>query len=88
MRTIVHNISGQTLFLGFLPPHGKTLVANQTVVVNGDLMSVLASGRNRFSREREIHSLDYAVESFKITLTHEADPSLSSYEDGQSVVVE
>ena len=88
MRTIVQNISGVTQFFGFLPPHGKTLVANQTVVVNGDLMTVLASGENRYSRHNEIKGLDYAVESGKVLLTHEADPSLSSNEAGVSVIVE
>ena len=88
MRTVIHNISGQTLFLGFLPPHGKTLVSNQTVVINGDLMSVLASGRGRYARDNEIKGLDHALEAGRITVTHEADPSLSSYEDGESVVLQ
>jgi hypothetical protein len=60
MKTIITNVCGKTRFFGFLPPHGRTLTANQAVTFDGDLRTVLASGRNRFSGARAIKSLNAA----------------------------
>lgn len=39
IQTYVKNISGSTIFVSFLPPHGKSLTANQTVTFEGNLFN-------------------------------------------------
>lgn len=56
-QTRVTNTSGASQYLGFLPPHGKTLANGAEVVIEGDLRTILASGRGRYTRKNEETSL-------------------------------
>ena len=78
MRTKITNVSGADRHFGFIPPHGVTLVDGNNVVVDGDLRTVLAGGRGRYTRRREIAALDSDVGSGVITVERVADPSSSS----------
>lgn len=78
MRTKVTNTSGTTRVLGFVPPHGRQLDDGADVVVDGDLRTVLASGRRRYSRSREIAAMDAAIAAGTVTVEGVADPSSSS----------
>jgi hypothetical protein len=46
-RTRITNMSGVSKHFGFIPPHGKTLADGASVELDGDLRTVLASGRGR-----------------------------------------
>ena len=77
MRTFVTNVSAVTQNLGFLPPHGKTLAAGASTTVDGDLETVLAGGRGRYSRRSEIRALEEARAAGIITAHDVPDPSSS-----------
>jgi hypothetical protein len=55
MKTVVTN-TGTGRFVGYIPPHGKTLAHGEVVTVNGDLRTVLAAGNH--SPKLKIASLD------------------------------
>lgn len=69
MKTQVENTSGAEKHFVFLPPHGRTLANGEALIFDGDLRSVLASGRNRYNRNRELDALDAACEAQQIALT-------------------
>ena len=79
MKTRVINTSGENgKVLAFLPPHGVKLDANASVDIDGDLRSVLSSGRARFSRTREIAALDAACVRGDICIFEVAETCCSS----------
>jgi hypothetical protein len=78
MRTLVTNTSGATKHFCFLPPHGLTLANGETTTVDGDLRTVLASGRGRYSGSRDVAALDAAVAAGRVSETQLPDPSSSS----------
>jgi len=78
MRTRVTNISGATQFFGFLPPHGIQLAHAAYVDLDGDLRTVLAGGRNRFSRQTELTALTVAEEGGQVHVDAVLEPSSSS----------
>lgn len=78
MRTELENTSGVERFFGYIPPHGETLADGATVTVDGDLRTVLAGGRNRYSRSRELDALDEDIDNGDVVVTEVADPSSSS----------
>lgn len=69
MKTQVENTSGAAKYFNFLPPHGRTMDAGETIDFDGDLRSVIASGRNRYSRAADLQALDDACEALEISLT-------------------
>ncbi len=69
MKTQVENTSGEERYFGFLPAHGVTMAAGETLDFDGDLRSVLAGGRNRYSRSTELAALDAACAAGDIALT-------------------
>lgn len=78
-RTRVTNHSGASQFFGFLPPHGKTLAAAEEVIVEGDLRTLLASGRGRYGRPSELASLEVAELDGSVLVERiEVEPSSSS----------
>lgn len=58
MKTKVTNNSGYDKFFGFIPPHGATILDTESVIVEGDLRSVLASGLGRYGRKNELAALN------------------------------
>jgi hypothetical protein len=77
-RTTITNNSGERRSFGYIPPHGVTLDDAEDVTVDGDLRTVLAGGRNRYSRKTELQALDTDVAEGTILYTETADPSSSS----------
>lgn len=55
--TKITNTSGATKYFGFIPPHGASLASGANVTINGDLRSILASGKGRYSRKLELASI-------------------------------
>jgi len=78
MRTLVTNTSGVSKFFGFIPPHGAQLANGANVVLDGDLATVLAGGRNRYSRKTELTSMKTAVANGDATVADLPDTSSSS----------
>lgn len=60
-RTTVTNHGSVPKYFGFIPPHGAQLQPGQSVVLDGDIRSVLAGGRGRYTRRRELAALNHAV---------------------------
>lgn len=77
-RTRITNMSGVSKHFGFIPPHGKTLADGASVELDGDLRTVLASGRGRYSRKTELSSFDAAIAAGDVLDEDLADPSSSS----------
>ena len=77
MFTRIENLRQRTIHCGFIPPHGRDLIADEAVVIDGDLRTVLAGGRGRYGRKTEIAGLDAAVAAGDIAVVavHEAPPS-------------
>jgi hypothetical protein len=78
MKTKVINTSGAEKHFGFLPPHGRTLADNGEETYDGDLRSVLGSGRRRYNRSREIAALDAACAAGDICMVEVAESCCAS----------
>ena len=59
LYTVVKNVSGKTLFFGFLGAHGKTLEPDATYSVPGDLVTKLGGQRS----QRQFKALENALTS-------------------------
>lgn len=77
MKTQITNLVADR-FIGYLPPHGKSVDQNEAVLVDGDLRTVLASGRNRYGRPTEIAALDEDLANGYISYVEVAEESSSS----------
>jgi hypothetical protein len=53
--TVVTNITGSTIPMGFIPPHGKSLTAGQSVSFQGDLIHSFLSGAGRVNKRKLDH---------------------------------
>lgn len=81
MKTRINNLSGGDLYCGWLPPHGRTLTTDQSLVIEGDLRSILASGgpAGRYSRKTSITGLNAQIDAGDIELiTIEGEEESSS----------
>jgi hypothetical protein len=78
MRTKITNISGAEQNFGFIPPHGASLANGAHTVLEGDLRTVLASGRGRYTRRRELASLNNCITEGLVAVEASAEPSSSS----------
>lgn len=78
MKTKVINVSGAEKHFGFLPPHGRTMDSNEELEVDGDLRSVIAGGRARHSRARELAALDAACDAGDLCLVELVEECCSS----------
>lgn len=77
-RTTLTNNSGETRYFGYIPPHGVKLDDAEDVTIDGDLRTVLATGRGRYSRKTELAALDADVAAGDVLVAETADPSSSS----------
>jgi hypothetical protein len=77
-RTEIQNLVGQEQFFGFIPPHGRTLDADETITLDGDLRTTLAGGRNRYGRPAELAAYDEAISAGDIAVTELDEPESSS----------
>ena len=78
MRTKITNTSGAEQMFGFIPPHGASLADGEHTVLEGDLRTVLASGRGRYTRRRELASLNNCIIGGLVAVEASAEPSSSS----------
>ena len=58
MKTQVENTSGESKYYNYLPGHGRVMTAGEVIDFDGDLRSVIASGRGRYSRAADLAALD------------------------------
>ena len=77
-RTSVTNTSGEAKHFAFLPPHGVNMADGEERVFDGDLLTVLAGGRNRYTRRTEVDALDAAVLAGDLVVENLLDLSSSS----------
>jgi len=78
MKTKITNVAPTARFYGFLPPHGQLLAQSAVVILDGDLRTVLASGRHRYSRKTELEALDRAIAGLDIEYEQIEDVQSSS----------
>jgi len=78
MKTQITNTSGAALYRGYLPPHGRSLGIGESLVVDGDLRSQLASGRGRYNRATELAALDADCAAGDVNLAEVAEDCSSS----------
>ena len=78
MRSVITNTSGSSKYMGFVPPHGVEVADGGTVTVDGDIRSILAGGRGRYGRGRELDALDEALTAGDITVVNVEDDYESS----------
>jgi len=77
-RSIITNNSSKSLYLGFIPPHGKTVPAGGSTTIDGDLTTILASGEHRYTRARELASLKHLIATGVVEVDKEGDSSSST----------
>lgn len=70
--------TGDDRYIGYLPPHGRFMASGSHFVLDGDLRSILASGRGRYSRKTELDALDSDITNGDIHLTDEDDGDSSN----------
>jgi hypothetical protein len=80
MRTEITNTSGNARHFGWIPPHGVDLANGEEITIEGELRSVLASGRNRYSRRREIAGLNADIQAGNVSVVEVAGVSSSPSE--------
>ncbi len=78
LYTTVKNVSGVSKFFGFLPPHGRTLAANQEFTVFGNILQVLGASRGAGGgvTRRDQIAFETAIESGKLTIVQTPSPIL------------
>lgn len=77
MKTQITNVA-DTRFLGYIPPHGQEVAKDASVLVDGDLRTLLAGGRNRYGRPTEIAALNEDLENGHVTYVEVVEESSSS----------
>jgi len=78
MKTQLENTSGAERFFGYIPPHGRKLANSEEVVLDGDLRSALAAGRNRYGRGTELTALEADCAAGNVCITEIVEDCCSS----------
>jgi hypothetical protein len=85
MKTQLTNLVDER-YVGYVPPHGRTLGAGASILLDGDLRSALAAGRNRYGRPAELKSLEDDCDNGRICLTEVVEDCCSSSSSSSSSV--
>lgn len=83
--TTLENGSGQEKFFGFIPPHGKRLIAGEQINVLGDIMDAVNRG-DRFGN-RSMQALLDALDRGDITIISTPLPIAWDETDADSQVM-
>ena len=78
LKTTIKNKSGGTRTFGWIPPHGKTLTADQSVTIFGDIWDQLSMG-GRGNARRLVTALEADINANRIEIIK--SPSLFLYDD-------
>ena len=78
MRTEITNISGEARHFGWIPPHGADLADGESVTIEGEFRTILAGGRNRYSRKSELAGLNEDIQLGRATVETVVGTSSSS----------
>jgi len=81
--TRLKNVSGREMYFDFLPPHGKTLAAGESVTLTGDLSTILSADEGQY-RKTKVDSFIAAINSNLITVTEEETSKVSSSSSSSS----
>lgn len=78
LYSTVKNVSGSSKIFGFLPPHGRTLAADEEFTVFGDIRSGLGGNRGaeRSVARRDNAAFEAAVESGDLEILSTPSPIL------------
>lgn len=71
----VRNTSGGRLILGFLPPHGRELAANEEFTLFGNILDAIAHRNgDRVTSRRHIRAFEDAISRGDIVIVHTPNP--------------
>ena len=76
LYSTVKNISGGPLRFGFLPTHGKKLVADREYPVFGNILDAVANGFDRACSRRSVLAFEKAIDDRKLEITATPSPIL------------
>jgi hypothetical protein len=62
LYSTVRNTSGLPRFFGFLPAHGRRLLADEEFTVFGDIREAVINGAERVTSRRSMHAFESAIE--------------------------
>jgi hypothetical protein len=68
LYSTVKNTSGSTRFFGFLPPHGKTLEADEEYTIFGNVHEAIIKTKSRVTSARNIHAFERALKDGDLTI--------------------
>lgn len=84
LTSSVKNISGEEIICSFLPPHGRTLAAGESVEIVGDIWAEISRG-TRSNRKRK--ALQKALDDGILELTSTPAPIIIDSVTGASKIV-
>ena len=89
LYSTVQNISGAPKTFGFLPPHGRQLLADEEFTVFGDIRQAIGGERGgRAESRRDIMAFEAALERGDIKILGTPSPILLDEVTGNSYLVE
>lgn len=62
LYSTLKNVSGKTKYFGFLPPHGRRLVANQEITVFGDIGQMVQHDIERVTSRTYMQAFENALQ--------------------------
>ena len=76
----VKNASGGRKIFGFLPPHGRTLEADEELTVFGNILEAVGD-IDRVSSRRKIQALERAIDRGDLIIVKTPNPILQDVDD-------
>ncbi len=71
------------MIIGFLPPHGRELAANEEFTVFGNILDVIATRNgDRVTSRRHIQSFEAAINDGSLVIVHTPNPILQDATTG------
>jgi hypothetical protein len=83
VSTIIKNTSGRTMVCSFLPPHGRTLAAGESIEIVGDVWSQLGGKNSNRKRNAFLNALD----NLDLEITQTPNPVFIDETTGNSKIL-
>lgn len=83
----VKNTSGARKHFGFLPPHGRTLAANEEFTVFGHITQAVVLDVERVTSRHHMAAFERAVEAGDLEIVSTPAPLLVDADDGETKMV-
>ena len=74
MYSTVRNNTGKRHTFGFLPPHGRSLAANEEFTVFGNIQDAIVGGIDRLSSRRSIAAFEQAIQDEDLIILNTPNP--------------